>query len=68
MPGLDVYRHFKGNEYLLLGAAIHSETGEKMALYASSATGETFARPWDEFFGVLPSGGLRFAKVCGNDE
>ncbi|RJQ36865.1 DUF1653 domain-containing protein [Candidatus Parcubacteria bacterium] len=30
-PG--VYRHYKGNEYLVLGEAIHSETPETMVLY-----------------------------------
>lgn len=30
-PG--VYRHFKGNEYELLYAARHSETGEPMVVY-----------------------------------
>ena len=27
------YRHFKGNEYELIGAATHSETGEPMVVY-----------------------------------
>lgn len=27
------YRHFKGNEYLLLGIATHSETLEPMVVY-----------------------------------
>lgn len=27
------YRHFKGNEYQLLGVATHSETGEPMVVY-----------------------------------
>ncbi len=30
-PG--VYRHFKGNEYELLGTARHSETLEEMVVY-----------------------------------
>ena len=28
-----IYRHFKGNLYLIEGIAIHSETGEKMVVY-----------------------------------
>ena len=27
------YRHFKGSEYQVLGAATHSETGEAMVVY-----------------------------------
>lgn len=27
------YRHFKGNEYEVLGTARHSETGETMVVY-----------------------------------
>lgn len=27
------YRHFKGNEYEVLGTARHSETGEPMVVY-----------------------------------
>lgn len=30
-PG--IYRHFKGNEYEVLGIATHSETGEPMVVY-----------------------------------
>ena len=30
---LGKYRHFKGNEYKLLGIATHSETGEPMVIY-----------------------------------
>ena len=28
-----VYRHYKGNEYLVMGEAVHSETKEAMVLY-----------------------------------
>ena len=30
---LGKYRHFKGNEYMVLGIANHSETLEKMVVY-----------------------------------
>ena len=28
-----IYRHFKGDYYLVLGVAIHSETKEKLVIY-----------------------------------
>lgn len=30
---LGLYRHFKGNDYSVVGFARHSETGETMVLY-----------------------------------
>ena len=30
-PGL--WKHFKGNQYRVLGVALHSETGEEMVVY-----------------------------------
>ena len=27
------YRHYKGNEYVVLGVARHSETGEELVVY-----------------------------------
>lgn len=27
------YRHYKGNEYAVIGCATHSETGEKFVVY-----------------------------------
>ena len=30
---LGKYKHFKGNEYLLIGIATHSETMEQMVVY-----------------------------------
>lgn len=46
------YRHFKGNEYQLLGLVTHSETGETMVLYrALYGDGGLWVRPaemWNE--------------------
>lgn len=46
------YRHFKGNEYEVIGVARHSETEEKMVVYkALYGDGELWVRPesmWDE--------------------
>lgn len=44
------FRHFKGDLYLLLDIAIHSETNEKMAVYkALYGKCETFVRPLNMF-------------------
>ena len=46
------YRHYKGNEYLVIGTAKHSETLEPMVVYqALYGKGELWVRPaamWDE--------------------
>ena len=42
------YRHYKGNEYLVLHIATHSETREKMVVYqALYGEGGIWVRPAD---------------------
>ena len=41
------YRHFKGTVYEVAGIATHSETGERLVIYA--ADGKTWARPLSNF-------------------
>jgi len=52
LPQKGVYRHFKGNEYELLGFAKDSESGETMVIYrALYGEGEVWVRPlamWSE--------------------
>lgn len=49
---LGKYRHFKGNEYIVLGIANHSETTEQMVVYqALYGDKELWVRPismWNE--------------------
>lgn len=64
-PGL--YRHYKGGEYEVLGAAHHSETLEAMVVYRPlyNASG-MWVRPHAMFFGTLNVDGKdvrRFAPV-----
>ena len=53
---LGKYRHYKGNEYEVIGIANHSETLEKMVVYrALYGEGEIWVRPlymWDELVEV----------------
>lgn len=60
---LGKYRHFKGNEYEVIGVAKHSETLEEMVIYrALYGAGETWVRPasmWEE---IVEREGKRFPR------
>ena len=46
----EIYRHFKGNLYEVLGVAAHTETSEKLVVYRDCNNAErVFARPLDMF-------------------
>ena len=57
------YRHFKGNEYLVIGVAKHSETLEEMVVYrALYGDGSLWVRPstmWEE---TIERDGKRFKR------
>ena len=45
-----IYKHFKGDSYLVEGIAYHSETKEKMVLYRSLyGNGKMYVRPYEMF-------------------
>ena len=65
------YRHFKGNEYELIGVASHSETMEPMVVYrALYGEGGLWVRPaamWTETVVREDYAGPRFVKIPDND-
>lgn len=64
---LGKYRHFKGNEYLVIGIAKHSETLEPMVVYqALYGNKEMWVRPasmWNEIVNKEDYQGPRFKYV-----
>ena len=51
-----VYRHFKGNKYIVEDVAINSETDEYLVLYrALYGEGLPYARPMKMFLSVVDS-------------
>ena len=45
-----IYKHFKGDLYLVEGIVLHSETKEKMVLYrALYGSGLQYVRPYEMF-------------------
>lgn len=66
-PGPGRYRHFKGNEYEVLGIARHSETDERLVVYRPLyGAGELWVRPLSMFAGTVEHNGTtvpRFARI-----
>lgn len=61
------YKHYKGNEYEVIGEATHTETEERLVVYKSLYPPFTlWARPYDMFFETVTMDGQtipRFLKV-----
>lgn len=67
-----VYRHYKGNEYTVLGIARHSETEEELVVYRQNY-GEQglWVRPLEMFLETVEIDGHpvpRFAYIAKSEE
>jgi hypothetical protein len=52
------YKHYKGNIYVVVGVAAHSETGEELVIYRQEESGSPmFARPLEMFVQDVEWGG-----------
>lgn len=57
------YRHFKGNEYEVIGIARHSETEETMVVYrALYGEGGLWVRPADMWNETVERDGKRYMR------
>lgn len=61
------YRHYKGNEYEVVGVGLHTETEERLAIYKDiHDPDKTWVRPYDMFFETVVVDGEeipRFSKI-----
>lgn len=58
-----IYKHYKGDYYIVLDVAYHSETLEKMIIYRGLyGDNKLWSRPYDTFFDEVNKNGqkLRF--------
>ena len=57
------YRHYKGNEYLVIGVANHSETLEPIVVYkALYGEGELWVRPLSMWNETVEVNGVKFKR------
>jgi hypothetical protein len=57
-----IYKHFKGNLYLVEDIAIHSETMEKFVVYrALYGNSELYIRPYNSFLAKVDK--IKYPKV-----
>lgn len=63
-----IYQHYKGNEYEVLGVALHSETHELLVVYKPlyKSDSDYWVRPYDMFVEDVEINGIavpRFKKL-----
>ena len=56
-----IYKHYKGNLYLTLDVAFHSETGEKMIIYRALYDDlKIWCRPYNMFLDEVNKNGQKY--------
>lgn len=56
-----IYKHYKGDLYLVEDIGYHSETGEKVIIYRSLyEEGKVWVRPYDMFFDEVNKNGQKY--------
>lgn len=56
-----IYRHYKGDYYLVEGFATHSETGEQMVIYRQLyGNGKLYVRPYNMFLDKINKNGQEY--------
>jgi hypothetical protein len=56
-----IYKHYKGDLYIVEDVCFHSETGEKMVLYrALYGDGKLWCRPYDMFLDEVNKNGQKY--------
>ncbi len=56
-----IYKHFKGDHYLVIDVANHSETTEKMVAYrALYGDNKLWCRPYDMFMDEVNKNGQKY--------
>lgn len=64
-PEKGVYRHFKGNNYRVLGTAQHAKSLEEMVVYkAMYGDKQLWVRPLHEFFEAVEHEGVKQPRFC----
>lgn len=63
------YRHYKGNEYEVIGTGIHTETEEKIIIYkALYEPYQVWLRPYDMFFNTVKINNKEIPRFTKIDE
>ncbi len=63
MPKLGKYRHYKGNEYEMIGVAKHSETLEELVVYrALYGNHDLWVRPIEMFTEEVEVNGKKISR------